>query len=289
MFPWSERFVSSVVDIAMVASMDAGSQHLGYLVAPFGAALFQRQWRGKGAKRIDQRYTVNTRSVVRGKSQGLDYSRVKDLQKNNRLHPRKFHRKRKSVFRTVPRAPYNDNSFLMRVRRSGGLDCTISPAPSSDLLSSPAVSYHESSPGEDYGYGSMTGLIRLRPAPDCDRTSSSSRSNVENNSSADDMCVEPPSVIPSDSADEVMQRIGNNLSQFEMIGSSPRHSDYALTEARLTRQDAHIEFLENENFVMKERLSLIQQESNELRKRFTGGQTGEYVDESDDSQSCICS
>lgn len=92
----------------------------------------------------------------------------------------------------------------MWVWRFGGLDCIIFFVFFFDFLLFFVVFYYELSFGEDYGYGLMIGFICFWFVLDCDCISSSSRSNVENNSFVDDMCVELFLVIFLDFVDEVM-------------------------------------------------------------------------------------
>jgi len=233
--------------MALAMAMDlAGTQHVGFPTTPPGA----RRW---GAGR--QRFNNNNIIPKVMKSQGLK------PQKNKR---------RFNTRRSVPRAPYNDSSFLMRVRKAGGLESQIVALTPSSFMSTPKdSSYKLDTYEEDYGYGSMTGLIRLRPNED---DGGSSSSTVENE--------EPPSVLQADS----MEQLERRLDRFEM--TRPRGSD-VLKELRAARQDCHVKCLEDENLVLKDRLSAMQQEINELRQRLHGGQFTGNADVGDDSQSCL--
>lgn len=261
--------------MAVATTMDVAGQHAGFPEAPPGAASLKRKWWGIGAARqSNPRYNKNIHKVVKQQGQGLK------LQKKRRF-------KRRSVPRTVPRAPYNDSSFLMRVRKAGGLESLVALTPSSFMSTPKDSSYkldtcEDVANLEDYGYGSMTGLIRLRPgAGDEDRSSGSS--TVDNNSD-----VELSSVLPADSVEQLEQRLDRGVSRFEMRHPSPRELD-VLKELRVTRQECHIKCLEDENLVLKDRLFLMQQEINELRRRLEGGEKCDVdvSDESDDSQSCL--
>lgn len=257
--------------MALAMTMDMA----GYPVAPLG----KRKWYGKGARQSKPRYNKDTDKVVKeSQSQGLGV-----LQKESRLKRRKFFAKRR-IPKTVPRAPYNDSSFIMRVRRSGGLESHVALTPTSFMSTSKDSSYKLDAYEEfvdhaDYGYGSMTGLIRLRATEDGAR--SSGCSTIENFGSSDDnMCVEHPSVPPADdSAEQMEQRLDRGVSRFEMAHPSSQE----FVELRVARQDSHMQYLEDENLVLKDRLCLIQQEVNELRQRLQEGQSCINVDESDES------
>lgn len=101
------------------------------------------------------------------------------------------------------------------------------------------------------GYGSMSGLIRLRSPKEAedegDGSSDSSESDVEEHV-------------------EVERRLDHDLSRFEMVYpvelDEPVEGDgvQALAEARVAR-------LEEENLTLQERLFLVQTEMDEIRKR----------------------
>lgn len=176
-------------------------------------------------------------------------------------------KKRRYTRRSVPRAPYNDSSFLMRVRKAGGLESQIVALTPFSFMSTPKdSSYKLDTYEEDYGYGSMTGLIRLRSDED------DGGSTVEDG--------ELPSELPADSMKQLEQR----LDRFEM--TRPRESD-VMAELQAARQECRIKCLEDENLVLKDRLFLMQQELNELRQRVQGGQLTCNVNVCDDSQSCL--
>jgi len=228
----------------------------GFPVAP---ALSKRKWRRKGARQSQQRYNNNDiHKVVKVQGQGF---KPTDFQKRRRF-------KRRSVPRSVPRAPFNDSSFLMQVRKAGGLESQIVALTPSPFVSTPKVSsYNDFVNHEDYGYGSMAGLIRLRPDD-----GSSGNSAVDDD---DNRRVELSSVL---SVEEVEQRLDQGVSRFEMTHPLPRELD----ELRVTRQESHINFLEDENLVLKDRLFLMQQEISELKQRLEGHQNCD-VDVSDES------
>lgn len=116
------------------------------------------------------------------------------------------------------------------------------------------------------------GLIRLR----IDDGSSGS-SAVDDDD--DNRRMELSSVL---SVEEVEQRLDQGVSRFEMTHPLPRELD----ELRVTRQESHINFLEDENLVLKDRLFLMQQEISELKQRLEGYQNCD-VDVSDESDNSI--
>jgi hypothetical protein len=144
------------------------------------------------------------------------------------------------VPRTVPRAPFNDSSFLMRVRKAGGLESQIVPLTPFSFMSTPKdSSYKLDTYEEDYGYGSMTGLIRLRSYEDDDN-----RSCCSNNSDAEERELS----------------LEQRLDRFEMTHP-------VLRELQTARQDCYLKCLEDENVVLKDRIFQMQQEISELRRR----------------------
>jgi hypothetical protein len=261
--------------MATAMTMDKAGQHVAYPVVPPG----KRKWCGQGARQNKQRYGKNIHKVVKEQSHG--FRRLDDLQKQRGVKRRRFYGKRR-VPKTVPRAPYNDNSFLMRVRRSGGLESSVVSLTPTSFMSSPKDSsykldtYEDFVDHEDYGYGSMTGFIRLRRGEDGDR---SSGSTVESNSGDENVCVEHPSVPSADTVEQMEQRLDRGVSRFEMTRPSPHN----FAELRVARQDSHIQYLEDENLVLKDRLFLVQQEVNELTQRLQEGKKCIDVDESDES------
>lgn len=192
----------------------------------------------------------------------------------------------------MPRAPFNNSSFLMRVRQSGGLASAVSPATPTTFLStpvfssSPALHYRESvvqevkDLGVD-GYGSMAGLIHLRSFDDDKQPSTSGAGN--------ECSSFMPDVGARQSVKEVDERQLEKqdvVSRFEMTypaanGLSNKTSQ--LMEVRLAEQESHIAYLEDENLTLKERLFLVQQEVNELRQRLQGGSCDGVVDEHGDA------
>jgi len=160
----------------------------------------------------------------------------------------------------------------MQVRKAGGLESQIvAPlTPSPFVSSTPKASlYNDFVDHEDYGYGSMAGLIRLRP--DDGSSGSSAVDDDDNNNRRGELS----SVL---SVEEVEQRLDQGVSRFEMTHPLPRELD----ELRVIRQESHISLLEEENLVLKDRLFLMQQEISELKQRLERDQKCD-VDVSDES------
>jgi hypothetical protein len=116
------------------------------------------------------------------------------------------------------------------------------------------------------------GLIRLRP--DDGSSGGSAVDDVDVNRR-----VELSSVL---SVEEVEQRLDRGVSRFEMTHPLPPELD----ELRVASQESHINFLEDENLVLKDRLFLMQQEISELKQRLEGDQNCD-VDVSDESDNSI--
>jgi len=112
----------------------------------------------------------------------------------------------------------------------------------------------------------IRGLIRLRVEEDSDE------SVVEYDG-------EFPSVLTS--AEVVEQRLDRGISRFEMI--FPPAAGQQDNEALVIRQESHVQHLEDENSLLKDRLLLAQQELTELKKRLRENQS---IEMSDDSESC---
>jgi hypothetical protein len=274
----------------MDSGMFLASHQAGYGVSRGGLAPQKRQWRSNG-QNTRPRKMNKTSSSQRGSGVASEWSagmydppRLMELQRQNRIRTRRhFPKRRKSVPRVPPRAPFNDSSYLMRVRQSGGLASSASPATpatpafvSTPVFASPAPQFREGPEGDvkDYGYGSMEGLIHLKLCPD-EPSHASTRMH-----SVDDVQGPPQSV------QQVEQQLDHDVSRFEMTlpsgnGLSRRTQ---LMEVRLAEQESHIAYLEDENLTLKERLFLAQQEANELRQRLRrGGSCISVVDEHDDA------
>lgn len=200
-----------------------------------------------------------------------DPPRLMELQRQNRIRTRRhFPKRRKSATpRVPPRAPFNDSSYLMRVRQSGGLASAASPAaPATPSFVFTPVFASPAPEGDvkDYGYGSMEGLIHLKS---CGDEPSHATTHVQGG---------------SQSVQQVEQQLDHDVSRFEMTLPSGNNHRTQLMEVRLAEQESHIAYLEDENLTLKERLFLAQQEANELRQRLRrGGSCISVVDEHDDA------
>lgn len=265
--------------------MFLAGQQAGHGVSRGGFAPQKRQWRSNGQNvRSRKRNKTSSSSSQRGSgvagiAAGMyDPPRLMELQRQNRIRTRRhFPKRRKSVPRVPPRAPFNDSSYLMRVRQSGGLPSSASPATpatpafvSTPVFASPAPQSRDGLEGDvkDYGYGSMEGLIHLKSCAD---EPSHACTHVQGG---------PQSV------QQVEQQLDHDVSRFEMTlpsGNALSHRTQ-LMEVRLAEQESHIAYLEDENLTLKERLFLAQQEANELRQRLQrGGSCISVVDEHDDA------
>jgi hypothetical protein len=270
-------------------------------VAPFlgyggdGVSSYKRKWDADGLKHI-QKYGKKFKRE-QGQRQRYDTPSLKDLPRKKRnpfpTSRRRSRRSRMQVPRTVPRAPFNDSSFLMKVRRAGGLEALVSPSPAT----SSRVAYHREDEGMVVeppvaeplgvgdGYGSMTGLIHLRAATAEDGVSSST--TVDESSDIDCMPQEEEEssslLSELDSVRKLEQRLDRDVSRFEMTlpSLSPEDNDNGAAESleeRVVRRDRDIAFLEDENLRLKERLFLMQQEVNEYQKRLLAARGGSHHD-----------
>lgn len=266
--------------------MFLAGQQAGYGVSRSSFAPQKRQWRSNDQNRRPRKR--NKMGAVSAIVAGMyDPPRLMELQRQNRIRTRRhFPKRRKSVPRVPPRAPFNDSSYLMRVRQSGGLASSASPATpatpatpafvSTPVFASPAPQFRDVPEGDvkDYGYGSMEGLIHLKSCPD-ELSHAGSRMH-----SVDDVQAPPQSV------QQVEEQLDHDVSRFEMTlpSGNGRSHRTQLMEVRLAEQESHIAYLEDENLTLKERLFLAQHEANELRQRLQrGGSCISVVDEHDDA------
>lgn len=242
----------------------------------------KRQWK------TPSRYTKRSKVQQQGSDvqfviNSYEPPRLSDLQRQNRIRSRKHFPKRR---KSVPRAPFNNSSFLMRVRQSGGLGSSTSPATPAFLrtpvFQSPMLPQYRGGLVEEVkdlgvdGYGSMAGLIHLRSFND--ETPSACGVANEVSSMADD--VQGPQ-----SVQQVEERLDHGVSRFELTypSGNAMKSNVQLMEVRLAEQESHIAYLEDENLTLKERLFLVQQEATELRQRLQGGSCDAVVDDHDDA------
>ncbi|CAF2136764.1 hypothetical protein HID58_004695 [Brassica napus] len=202
---------------------------------------------------------------------------LNELQTQNRLKTKKFYPKKKYANnnnnnRYVPYAPRNTTSFIIRAKKSGGIAELVSPCPVTPaVLPTPMFSPSREVLGdmakEEWGvdgYGSMKGLIRLRPDGNDDDEGGSSGSDVEEHV-------------------EVERRLDHDLSRFEMIypscGGGFEYNN--VLESRVDDQDSHIAQLEEENLTLKERLFLMEREVGDLRRRLQYLETRSVVVENE--------
>uniref|UniRef100_A0A7I4E1E4 Uncharacterized protein n=1 Tax=Physcomitrium patens TaxID=3218 RepID=A0A7I4E1E4_PHYPA len=174
----------------MDSAVFLAGQQSGYGVFREFSVPQKRQWRssGQNLRPRKRNKTSHRGGGVSATGRSYDPLRLSELQRLNKIRTCKhFPKRRKSVARVPPRAPFNDSSYLMRVRQSGGLASSPSPATpatpafvSTPVFASPApqFQFREGPEGfpEDYGYGSMEGLIHLKAGSD-EPSHVSSRSN----------------------------------------------------------------------------------------------------------------
>jgi hypothetical protein len=217
---------------------------------------------------------------------GMQRKKKRKTRRNGFARTRRMH-----VPRTVPRAPYNDSSFLIKVRRAGGLAALISPATFSTVKTTTsdedarASCYREEEVlepvtelGVGNGYGSMTGLIHLRATDDGSSCSAVDEIDIDPVQEQQPQ-QEDSSFSQLDSVRRLEQRLDRDVSRFEMTLPSPsdvqsRRAPESLEE-RVARQDRDIALLEDENLTLKERLSLMQQAVYEYQERLARMSQGE--------------
>ncbi|CAK9227570.1 unnamed protein product [Sphagnum troendelagicum] len=284
-------------------SLEGFAPFLGY--GGDGVSSYKRKWDADGLKHI-QKYGKKFKRE-QGQRQRYDTPSLKDLPRKKRNpfpRSRRSRRSRMEVPRTVPRAPFNDSSFLMKVRRAGGLEALVSPSPAT----SSRAAYHREDEGMVVeppvaeplgvgdGYGSMTGLIHLRAATADDGVSSST--TVDESSDIDCMPQqeeESSSLLSElDSVRKLEQRLDRDVSRFEMtlpsLSSEDNHNGAAESlEERVVRRDRDIAFLEDENLRLKERLFLMQQEVNEYQKRLLAARGGSHHDKEEVGELSVAS
>ncbi|CAM0949022.1 unnamed protein product [Alopecurus aequalis] len=195
---------------------------------------------------------------------------------NNNANRRPFFHKPKA------KAPRNTTSFIIRAKRAGGIPAqTVSPCPVTPaVLPTPVIS-----PARDEGllsdvlaqrqwgvdgYGSMKGLIRLRPPandgllPPGGGGGGAAASDDEDSSGGSDV----------EEHVEVERRLDHDLSRFEMVCPQPGafvfedddECDYD-GGGQDDDVDVHVARLEEENLTLKERLFLMEQEVGDMRRR----------------------
>lgn len=156
-------------------------------------------------------------------------------------------RKNKSGRRFVPYAPRNTTSFLIRAKKSGGIAFPSTPVTPAVLPTpefSPAREVVVDTAKEEWGvngYGTMSGLIRLRElgrnGEEGDRGCGSSESDVE-----------------------VERRLDHDLSRFEMIYPNANGGE-------IDNRDSCVGRVEEESMSLKERLFSMENELEDMRRR----------------------
>jgi hypothetical protein len=201
---------------------------------------------------------------------------IGDLQVQNRAKARRWFKpnpnsnRRPFFHKPKAKAPRNTSSFIIRAKRAGGIAPLVSPSPVTPaVLPTPVISpAHDERLLSDVlaqqqwgvdGYGSMKGLIRLRPA---NHAPSSSSSDDDSSGGSD---VEEHV--------EVERRLDHDLSRFEMVYPQPGPGAVFEDDDELYDQnqdddvDVHVARLEEENLTLKERLFLMEQEVGDMRRR----------------------
>lgn len=242
------------------------------------------------------------RKIGWNNDQNLAYQppRLQDLQFQNRVKatsyfPKRFNdrvppngpRDMASKGSRAPGAPLNTTSYLMRAKKSGGIASLVSPMPPTPAVIptpvlSPLLPYRGlvdevNNEWGVNGYGSMNGLIRLRSS-ECGREDGDSESDIEQGAHAQSVQEEGVHV---QSVQQLEQRLDQDLSRFVMTypSRSPHTDGQNLLETRMEDQDSHIAHLEEENVTLKERLLLMQQEVEDLRRRMQLLEGGAISDE----------
>jgi hypothetical protein len=261
---------------------------------------YERKWDVNGLNNNNNCIGYGKKQHKRERGQGQSHqvydpssSRITGMQRKKKRKTRRngFARMRRMhVPRTVPRAPYNDSSFLIKVRRAGGLAALVSPATFSTVKTTTsdedarASCYREEEVlepvtelGVENGYGSMTGLIHLRATDD--GSSCSTVDEIDIDSVQQQQQQEDCSFSQLDSVRRLEQRLDRDVSRFEMTLPSPsdvqsRRAPESLEE-RVARQDRDIALLEDQNLTLKERLSLMQQAVYEYQERLARMSQGE--------------
>ncbi|GBG75342.1 hypothetical protein CBR_g19975 [Chara braunii] len=224
--------------------------------------------------------------------------RLRELRKRNRVNMRKQIPKwlKRQSLKSVPHAPRNTTSFIMRANKLGiyaPLTSPRTPAFIRTPIFSPAP-WPTDSPGDKMlveqakkfkvdPYGSMNGCIRVRDpsVPELGAVGSGEnrggeelvlRDSSDEASSSSEAEDGQPSVAEPDSAELFEQRMDHDLRRFEMTfagEAAGKDLEERMLRTRMEEQEGRIADLEEENMTLKEKLYLIEQEMQELRKRCT--------------------
>lgn len=244
----------------------------------------RNNWKGKKVNKKDKRMDAVRRNEIGtsgsssiaggnvGTQGGYKPPTLNDLQQQNRLKARRFFPKKKFYHNnnnnnnmTAPYAPRNTSSYIIRAKKSGGIASLVSPCPVTPAvlptpMFSPSREVLVDMAKEEWGvdgYGSMSGLIRLRP-PSHEAEGHDDEEEEEGGSSESDV----------EEHVEVERRLDHDLSRFEMIYPNYTGMEYNnVLGNRVDDQDTHIAQLEEENLILKDRLFLMERELGDLRRR----------------------
>jgi vacuolar-type H+-ATPase subunit I/STV1 len=159
----------------------------------------------------------------------------------------------------------------MRARKSGGIAPFVSPSPAvtpAVYVQTPVMSPFPQFTGladeanQEWGvngYGSMNGLIRLRSTEMLGREDCADNDDTESDVEQDAQSVQ-----------KLEERLDHDVSRFVMTypnDTDAQNIGQNLLETRMDDQYSHIAHLEEENLDLKERLHVMQQEVEDLRRR----------------------
>lgn len=229
--------------------------------------------------------------------------RLHDLKKTNRAKTRKFFPKERPG--SVPHAPRNTTSFIMRSSKMGLDANTVESTP--EALQAPFVSptpwNMESGGDKQFGeeakelhvnpYGSMNGCIRLK-TPDIS-DSEGNDGEVEKAPSSGEADSEATSTsgsgeVGTSGIQLLDERMDHGLHRFEMLYNTDQQSvpvaksGDSFLRARVEEQEKQMGHLEEENLLLRERLYVAEQELKELRRRLGDGSDGLLEMEGDNSE-----
>lgn len=194
------------------------------------------------------------------KSGGFKAPAFPELPYQNRVKSRRFYPKKKNPYshpnaRFAPFAPHNTSSFIIRSKKSGGIPSLVSPCPVTPAVLptpkfSPSREVLVDMAKEEWGvdgYGSMSGLIRLRSNPE-----NENEEIEEDGSSGSDV----------EEHVEVERRLDHDLSRFEMV-----YPGDGLPGPSEEREEGHVARLEEENMMLRDKLYYMEREMGEMRRR----------------------
>lgn len=191
--------------------------------------------------------------------------RLQELKWQNRLRATK----KPYVWRNPPHAPRNTSTYILQSKRAGAfefLTSTVVDSPSLAPSCSPLPLYKDGVVEEVKqwgvdGYGSMANLIRLRSSGDDEQMGGINFVGT----------VDGDGVQFGDTGFHTMrgveQRLEQDLVRFELTYPPRRMEDQYCLQRKVEEQEQQIAFLEDENFALRERVSVLQQETGDLRQR----------------------